>query len=63
MAKQQVLVSDLSGDPIDNGEEAKITVVVKGRRWELDVAATEVADLISKGRETKRRGRPPKSAA
>jgi hypothetical protein len=62
MAKQQVLVSDLTGDPIAPGDEAKITVVQNGKRWELDVASAEVADLVSKGRETKRRGRPPKHA-
>lgn len=61
MAKQQVLVSDLSGTPVSNGDEARIIIVAKGKRWELDAAASEVEDLTSKARETKKRGRPRKT--
>ena len=62
MAKQQMLVSDISGETIAAGEDAKVVVTHNGKRWELDANVAEVSDLVAKGRETKKRGRPPKKS-
>lgn len=60
MAKQQVLVSDLSGEAIQERDAVKVTIQASngGSRYELDAAATEIENLISAAREVKRRGRP-----
>lgn len=54
--------SDLSGEIVPEGQAATITIEFADRRRnrvELDVADHEVADLVGKGREIKRRGRKP----
>ena len=65
MAKQTVLVSDLTGKPIEEGKAAKIRLSFDDARrgaYELDATVAEVEDLMSKGRKVARRGRRPKSA-
>ncbi|HEX7084698.1 MAG TPA: hypothetical protein VF186_11335 [Gaiellaceae bacterium] len=66
MARETTVVvrSDLSGEIVP--EERAVTVTVefadrRRNRVELDAAEHEVADLLSKGREIKRRGRRPGS--
>lgn len=57
-----VIRSDLSGELVQEGSAALITIeFADGRRnkVELDAADHEVSDLIAKGREIKRRGRRP----
>lgn len=61
MAKKEILVSDLDGNAIPEGQEAKVVVTTDGKRYELDASREEVEFLILNGRETARRGRPPKS--
>jgi hypothetical protein len=66
MARKTILVSDLTGKEIDDNKAAKITITyADARRGQvsLDVNADEVADLASKGTQTKRRGRRPKGTA
>lgn len=59
MAKQQVLVSDLSGNPLSDADAVKVAITTtNGKRYELDAAIGEVENLIEKSRETKKRGRP-----
>jgi len=64
MAKQTVLVSDLTGAQITPGDEAQVTInypdARKGRIT-LDVAASEVAEMAAKGRTGPKRGRKPAS--
>jgi len=57
-----VIRSDLSGELVPEGSAATVTIeFADGRRnkVELDAAESEIADLIGKGREVKRRGRRP----
>lgn len=65
MAKKTVLVSDISGREIrDDKDSAKIAISygdARRGRVELDVLASEVDDIASKGRKVARRGRKPKS--
>ncbi|MDQ3890267.1 MAG: hypothetical protein M3312_06910 [Actinomycetota bacterium] len=62
MAKKTVLISDLSGEEIPEGKGATIRITFtdarKGVR-ELDVTDEEAEKLG--GRQTKRRGRRPRS--
>jgi hypothetical protein len=65
VAKKTIFVSDLSGKEIRDDKDAA-QVVIKysdARRGQvtLDVLASEVDDLASKGKKTARRGRKPKS--
>ena len=65
MAKKTILVSDISGKEINEKDAAKVTITYSdARRGQivLDVNASEVADLASKGTQQKRRGRRPKSS-
>jgi hypothetical protein len=67
MARKTVLVSDLSGKEIRD-DNAAAQVVIKypdARKGQitLDVLASEVEDLASKGRRQAKRGRKPKAAA
>jgi hypothetical protein len=66
MARKTVLVSDLTGREIrDEKESATVTIRYgDARRGQItvDVLASEVDDLASKGRKTARRGRKPKVA-
>ena len=67
MARKTVLVSDLSGKEIsDESDSAQVVIKYSDARKGqvvLDVLASEVADLASKGKKTGRRGRKPKAAA
>jgi hypothetical protein len=58
-----IIRSDLSGDVVPEDQVVLVTFEFGGRknRVELDVGEWEVAELIEKGREIKRRGRPPGS--
>lgn len=61
MARKTVLVSDISGTEIADGQGATLTITYhEARRGivKLDVRANEVADLASKGQKQGRRGRP-----
>ena len=63
MAKRTVLISDLSGQEIEDGKGAKIRISFEDARKgaaELDVTAEEADELARKGRKTARRGRRPK---
>jgi hypothetical protein len=66
MARKTILISDLTGTAIDAREAATVTIkYADARRGQvvLDVNASEVADLVSKGVKQARRGRRPKAAA
>jgi hypothetical protein len=66
MARRTIIVSDLSGNEIEEREAAKVTITyADARRGQivLDVNASEVDDLASKGTRQARRGRRPKSDA
>lgn len=60
MAKQQVLVSDLSGTALADTDAVRVTIQSSngGKRYELDASKDEVQNLIDAGREVKKRGRP-----
>ena len=64
MARKTIIVSDLSGREIDERDAAKITITyADARRGQvvLDVNASEVEELASKGTRHARRGRRKKS--
>jgi hypothetical protein len=65
VARKTVFVSDLSGDPIEEGKGAEIRVVFKDARKGtavLDVTDAEAEELARKGRKQARRGRKPKAS-
>jgi hypothetical protein len=65
MARKTIIVSDLTGKEIDSSDAATVTIkYADARRGQvvLDVNASEVEDLASKGVRQARRGRRPKSA-
>jgi len=65
MAKKVVLVSDLSGEEIQEGKGAKVRITFEDARsgsLELDVTADEGRAMGAKGRQVARRGRKPKSS-
>jgi len=65
MAKKVVLVSDLSGEEIQEGKGAKVRITFEDARsgsLELDVTADEARAMGAKGRQVARRGRKPKSS-
>jgi hypothetical protein len=66
MARKSIIVSDLSGKEIrDEKDSAKVAISygdARRGRIELDVLASEVDELASKGRRTARRGRKPKDS-
>lgn len=61
MAKNAVVISDLSGDPADG----KYTLTVAGpdETAKLDITAKEYADFAKKGTVGKKRGRKAAEAA
>jgi hypothetical protein len=64
MARKTIYVSDLSGSEIDEKNAAQVIIKYgDARRGQvvLDVNASEVDDLASKGTKQARRGRKPKS--
>jgi hypothetical protein len=66
LAKKTVVVSDLSGDPIEEGKGAQISIKFTDARkgtYVLDVTDDEAEELGRKGRKQARRGRRPKSAS
>jgi hypothetical protein len=63
MASRAVLVSDLSGVEVSEKDHARVVVQFGSKRVELDTSVAEVENLIKAGRETKKRGRPAKTAA
>jgi len=66
VARKTIIVSDISGKEIDDRDAAKVTITyADARRGQvvLDVNASEVEDLASKGIRQERRGRRPKSAS
>jgi hypothetical protein len=65
MARRTIIVSDLTGKEIDPRDSAQVVIrYTDARRGQvvLDVNASEVEDLASKGQKQARRGRRPKSA-
>jgi hypothetical protein len=65
MARRTILISDLTGEEIDEKKATQIIIkYTDGRRGQvvLDVNADEVEDLARKGQQQARRGRRPKSA-
>jgi hypothetical protein len=66
MARRTIIVSDLTGKEIDERDAAQVVIkYADARRGQvvLDVNASEVDDLASKGTKQARRGRRPKTAA
>lgn len=66
MARRIILISDLTGEQINEKDAAKVTIsYADARRGQvvLDVNASEVEDLAAKGVKQARRGRKPKAAA
>lgn len=66
MAVKEVLVSDLSGAEIENGNGARVTIQLSSRpqsTFTLDAREEELADLLAKANELTKRGRKPKAAA
>lgn len=64
MARRTIVVSDLTGREIDERDAAQVVIkYADARRGQivLDVNASEVDDLASKGTKQARRGRRPKS--
>jgi hypothetical protein len=64
MAKKTVVVSDLSGDAIEEGKGAVISIRFADARkgtYVLDVTDEEAEELGRKGRKQARRGRRPKA--
>ena len=65
MARRNVLVSDLSGQEIEDGKGAQVTINFRDARKGtivLDVTDQEGEELGRKGRRQARRGRRPKAA-
>ena len=65
MARKTIVVSDLSGEAIEEGKGAKVRITFDDARsgsLELDVTADEARAMGAKGRQVARRGRRPKSS-
>ena len=63
MARKTMLVSDLSGEPIEEGKGATVRINFNDARRgsaQLDVTDAEAEELARKGRKTARRGRRPR---
>ncbi len=59
---REEFVSDLSGDPIKEGEAWTMTLTpsdARKNKVELDISEDEAQAFLNKGREIKRRGRKP----
>jgi hypothetical protein len=66
VARKTVVVSDLSGDTIEDGKAAKIRISFDDARrgaYEIDATAEEAMELGRRGRQVARRGRKPKAAS
>jgi hypothetical protein len=65
MATKKILISDLTGKEISDGDAATLTIrYADARRGQvvLDANSDEVKDLAAKGRKQARRGRRPRSS-
>jgi hypothetical protein len=63
MARQTIVVSDLSGKVLETGKAAKIKISFDDARkplLEIDAASDEIDHLIANARSVPRRGRKPK---
>jgi hypothetical protein len=63
MAKKTVFVSDLTGEPIDDGSYVQVILNYRDARRGrvvLDANAADVEDLARRGQKQARRGRKPK---
>jgi hypothetical protein len=66
MARKTILISDLTGQAIDDKNAATVTIRYSdARRGQivLDVNADEVDDLAAKGVKQARRGRKPRATS
>ncbi len=66
MARKTILISDLTGIAIAEGDGATVSIkYADARRGQvvLDVNADEVRDLAAKGRKQARRGRRPRASS
>jgi hypothetical protein len=66
LARKTIFVSDLSGDAIDEGKAARITITFSDARkgsYVLDVTEDEAEELGGRGSKQARRGRKPRTAA
>ena len=66
MARKTIFVSDLTGKTIDEKDAATVTIrYADARKGQvvLDVNASEVGDLASKGTRQARRGRRPREVS
>lgn len=66
MARKTIYVSDLTGQPINDRDGAKVTITYNDARRgviALDVNASEVQEWAEKGAQQKRRGRPKATAS
>jgi hypothetical protein len=64
MARKTVFLSDLSGEAIEEGKGATITIKFADARkgvYVLDVTDAEAEELGQKGRKQQRRGRRPRA--
>lgn len=65
MARKTILVSDLSGEEIKNGDGASVQITLESKpnaRYLVEVAAPEIQNLLDVAIETKKRGRPAKKS-
>jgi hypothetical protein len=63
MARTTILVSDISGEQIPEGEYVHVAITEGATRYDVDAIRSEIQELIEKGRKSKRRGRKAKAAA
>jgi hypothetical protein len=66
MARKTVLVSDMSGQEIQDGKGAQVTIRFSDARKGtivLDVTDAEAEQIGAKGRRQARRGRRPRGAS
>jgi hypothetical protein len=66
MAKKTILVSDLTGEEIEDGKAAQVVINysdARRGRVVLDVNADEIEDLARRGQKQARRGRKPTTQA
>jgi hypothetical protein len=64
--RKTIYVSDLTGEPIQDGKAATLTITYQDARKgivRLDVNEDEVTDIARRGTKQARRGRPPKATA
>lgn len=66
MARKTVIVSDISGQEVQDGQGARVTITYSDARRGvvvLDVTAEEVEELATKGQRQGRRGKRPRVEA